>query len=99
MKGVIALAILLSLQFATGCKEKPDNPVSEYTDTLFESRERSRRAADAANLQTLRSGLRAYRSVHGRYPEDLRELEGFMRSGIDPEDYSYDPATGTVRLK
>lgn len=81
------------------CKEKPKNPVAEYGDTLINSIDRSRAAADVANLDALKKALQAYHAAQDKYPADLGELAPLIGGGVDFSKYDYDPQTGTVGLK
>jgi hypothetical protein len=95
---LIALAIVLACS-ASGCKEAPKNPVEEYGTGLLNSYERSKGAARASDLDTLRRTISAFKASNGRYPESLDEAAAFMGAEIDPDLYDYDPETGRIALR
>lgn len=79
-----------------GCEE---NPVEEYGDNLIHSYERSRDAADKANVAVYTRAVSAYRAAFGKNPDSLEDLGNFIGEEIDPDKFGYDPATGTVSLR
>lgn len=86
---------MLLLAFAAGCKE---NPVEEYGTGLVDKYQSTQKDADAASLSLLRQSIQLYRTANGRYPASLDELASATGTELDPEKYSYDPASGELTL-
>ena len=100
METLLTLTCLSLLLFVVpACKEKPKNPVSEYGDALINSYKGAQSAADQANLDSLKTAVKAYRTTNESYPKSLQEVADMLNSPIDLTKYDYDPATGTVTLK
>ena len=94
MKGILFACLLASL--FVGCES---NPVEKVGEELLVSYNRSRDAADEANLQAMQRCIRTYRALNGRYPESLEELKDSASSGFDPGLYDYDPRTGHLTAR
>jgi hypothetical protein len=97
MKASIYIAVLLFL--FTGCDEKPKNPAAEFGDAMIHSYQRGQQAAEAANLDAVRSAVKAYHAFHDTYPGDLDEVESLLNSRLDFSKYEYNPQNGKVSLK
>ena len=91
--------ILLISSFIFSCKEKPKNPVAEYGDTMINSYQKGKQAAETGNLDAVRSAIRAYHAANDRYPQNLEEIKGLLGSELDFSKYDYDPQNGTVNIK
>jgi len=91
--------ILLISSFIFSCNEKQKNPVAEYGDTMLNSYQKGKRAAETGNLDAVRSAIQAYHAAHDRYPQNLEEIKGLLGSELDFSKYDYDPQNGTVKIK
>ncbi len=89
---------LLALIFSA-CTEKPENPVSQYGDSLIKSYKGAQNAADQANLDAINKAISAYRAANEAYPKSLQDIEGLIGGQIDLTKYDYDPSTGAVTAK
>jgi hypothetical protein len=89
----------LFILFLSACKGKPENPVSQYGDSLIHSYQGAQNAAEQANLDAIRKSISAYRAANERFPKSLQDVENLIGGSIDLTKYDYDPATGTVTLK
>jgi len=89
----------LFLLFASACKQKQENPVTQYGDTLINSYKGAQNAAEQANLDAVRKAISAYRAANEGYPKSLQDIGNLIGSPIDLSGYDYDTATGTVTLK
>lgn len=96
---LLAAALAALFLLPAGCDEAPPNPVEEYGTGLVNSYTRSRSAAGAANLDSLRRAVAAYRASRGGYPESIGELLDFSGIEVDPGDFDYDPETGEIALR
>jgi len=95
MKGILFACLFASLFI--GCET---NPVEKVGEELLISYDRSRDAADEANLQAMQRYIRTYRALNGRYPESMEDLqEASGGSGFDPGLYDYDPRTGHLTAR
>ena len=91
--------ILLISSFIFSCNEKPKNPVAEYGDTMLNSYQKGKQAAETGNLDAVRSAIQAYHAAHDRYPQNLEEIKGLLGSELDFSKYDYDPQNGAVKIK
>jgi hypothetical protein len=89
---------LLILVFPA-CKEKQENPVSRYGDTLINSYTGTQGADDRANLDALKTAISNYHAANEGYPRSLEDVGKLLNTQIDLTKYDYDPATGAVTLK
>lgn len=89
----------LCILFLSACKEKPENPVSQYGDSLIKSYQGAQNAAERANLDAIKRAISAYRAANEGFPKSLQDIESLIGGPIDLTKYDYDPATGTVTLK
>ncbi|GAB4390278.1 MAG: hypothetical protein Kow0025_21210 [Thermodesulfovibrionales bacterium] len=96
---LLALALAGGFLLPAACDQTPPNPVEQYGTGLVNSYTRSKTAASAANLDSLRRSAAAYRASNGRYPETFEELLAFSGIEVNPADFDYDPATGRIDLR
>jgi hypothetical protein len=103
MFGIKAIMLFICFSFFAlalpACKEKAENPVSQYGDSLIKSYKGAQNAAEQANLDAVQKTVNAYRASNEGYPKSLQDIENMIGSSIDLTKYDYDPATGTVTLK
>jgi Type II secretion system (T2SS), protein G len=71
----------------------------DYSGTILNMPNRARDAAGEANLEALKSSVKAYRAANGEYPKDLKDAAALLGSPVDLGKYDYDPATGAVSMK
>lgn len=90
------LLLFILIVFPLSCKE---NPLEEYGDTLIREYKRSWHVEKGISLERLQKAIQAFHASNGRYPEDIRELEGFMGERLSDERYDYNRDTGTIKLK
>jgi len=90
----VLLFVLLAFTFVA-C----ENPIEKGGDEVINAMKRSQAVADSATLSTLNNAAQSYRSMNGKYPESIEELEHFTGETIDREKFEYDPATGKVSVK
>jgi len=81
--------------FVAGC----ENPIEKGGDEVINAMKRSQAVADSATLSTLNNAAQSYRTMNGKYPESIEELEHFTGETIDSEKFEYDPVTGKVSAK
>jgi len=91
----VLLFVPLVFFFVSGC----ENPIEKGGDKVINAMKRSQAVADSATLSTLNNAAQSYRSMNGKYPESIEELEHFAGETIDREKFEYDPATGKVSVK
>src|SRR5271169_1076327 len=84
----------LFIFFLSACKEKPENPVSQYGDSLLKSYQGAQNAAEQANLDAVQKAISAYRASNEGFPKNLQDIENLIGGSIDLTKYDYDPATG-----
>jgi hypothetical protein len=96
---VILSSVLLALPLLHACKQKAENPATEYVGALKSGYEKSRVTAVEANLASVRQAVQAYRAANGSYPASLKDVEGITGTQIDPALYDYNPLNGEVSLK
>ena len=95
MKRILFVCLLAWI--FVGCDS---NPVEEVSEELLISYDRSRDAAEEANLQAMQRYIKTYRALNGRYPESLEDLRAASGgSGFDPVLYDYDPRTGHLTTR
>ena len=87
--------LLLMLASTTACKDTP-NPVEKYGDAMIDSYKGAQQGGEQAHLLLLQKAIRTFHTMHGRYPEDLAELETFIGSDINDTLFAYDSSTGTL---
>lgn len=90
--------ILIGLTIIFACCENK-NPVEQYGDTLIKTYKKTQQFGDKTSLQNLQESMKAFRAANGRYPKDLKELEGFTGIALDSNKYEYDPSKGTITQK
>ena len=99
---VLLLLIFGLVLFAGGCGkgddagvESPatDNALEEYSSTLLNSLDKSKKAQIQASLPTIRLQINQFKQEKGRYPESLEEL---TMPDIPLHLLSYDAETGEV---
>jgi hypothetical protein len=97
MRNAYAVILIgLTIIFAS-CKDK--NPVEQYGDTLIKTYKNTQQFGDRTSLQNLQESTKAFHAANGRYPNDLKELEGFTGTALDSNKYEYDPSRGTITQK
>jgi hypothetical protein len=89
---VIVPAILSVIVFA--CESK--NSLEQSGDTLIKTYKNTQQFGDKTSLQNLQESIKAFSAAHGRYPNDLKELEEFTGVTLDSSKYEYDPLTGKM---
>jgi hypothetical protein len=97
--GKVLLPIILTLFFLLSCDQKPKNPVAEYGDTLINSYKRGQNAGEIANLDAVKSAVKAYHALNDRYPQSLNEIKNLIGANIDLSKYDYNPENGMVSIK
>jgi cytochrome c556 len=95
MERLVIIVIILS--FFLACEKS--NPVSEYGNTMIDSYKRGQQTGEAGNLDAVRRAVKEYQATNERYPQNLEEIKGLLRTDIDTSKYNYDHQTGTVSLK
>ena len=90
---------LFLLFLLAGCEEKPKNPVAEYGDTMINSYQKGRQAAETGNLDAVRDAVKAYHAANDAYPRTLDEIEPLLGTAVDFSAYEYNPHNGTVALR
>jgi hypothetical protein len=103
-RSVVVLLIVTLMLFAGGCSKgedtgvdapDSDNALEEYSSTLLNSLDKSKRAGIQASLPTIRLRIEQYKMQKGRYPESLEEI---TMPDIPLQFLSYNPETGEVGL-
>ncbi|GAB4482680.1 MAG: hypothetical protein OHK006_01680 [Thermodesulfovibrionales bacterium] len=99
-----ALPCVLVLSIACACSEKPKDqaapvPVDPMTRSAAGAYHRSKEAGAAANIDSIRTAIKAFHAANDRYPASLDEIKSFVGSDIDLGPYTYDPLTGSVTIK
>ena len=103
-RSVVVLLIVALVLFAGGCSKgedagvdapDSDNALEEYSSTLHNSLDKSKRARIQASLPTIRLRIDQYKMQKGRYPESLEEI---TIPDIPLHLLSYNPETGEVGL-
>ena len=89
---VMVFAILATIGF--GCESK--NTLEQSGNTLIKSYKNTQKFGDKTSLQNVQEAIRTFYGANGRYPNDLKELEGFTGVTLDSSRYEYDPSTGTI---
>ena len=101
-RSVIVLFMLVLLFFAGGCGKGGDtsgeepgtgNALEDYSSTLLNSLDKSKKAQIQASLPTIRLQINQFKQEKGRYPESLDEL---TMPAIPLHLLSYDEETGEV---
>ena len=105
LRSVVVLLIFALGLFAGGCSKgedtvvdatDSDNALEEYSSTLLNSLDKSKRARIKASLPTIRLQIDQFRLEKGSYPESLEEIT--MPPEIPLHLLSYNPETGEVGL-
>ena len=103
-RSVVFLLFFVLLFFAGGCSKGEDTGVDapdsdsaleEYSSTLLNSLDKSKRARIQASLPTIRLRIDQYKMQKGRYPESLEEIP---MPDIPLHMLSYNSETGEVGL-
>ena len=103
-RSVVVLLIFTLVLFAGGCSKgedtgvdapDSDNALEEYSSTLLNSLDKSKRARIQASLPTIRLQIDQYKMQNGRYPKSLEEI---TMPDIPLQLLSYNPETGEVGL-
>jgi len=76
-----------------------ENPIEKGGDEVIKAMDRTQAVADATTMTALNNAARSYKSMNGKYPESIEELEHFVGEYIDREKFEYDPTQGKVSLK
>ena len=97
MKKLICMTVMLAFVFA--CKEKPKNPVSEYGDTMINSYQKGKQAAEEGNLDAVRKVIQTYHASNDKYPQNLEEIRSMLDAEVDFSKYDYNSESGVVTLK
>lgn len=92
-QGILMVLVIQAL-ICFGCESK--NPFEQSGDTLIKSYKNTQQFGDRTSLQNLQESIKAFSAAHGRYPNDLKELEEFTGVTLDSSKYEYDPSTGTM---
>lgn len=91
-----AILIGITIIFAS-CENK--NPAEKAGDALIRTYKNTQQFGDRTSLQNLQESIKAFYAANGRYPRDLKELEGFTGIALDSNKYEYDPLKGTIAQK
>ena len=103
-RSFVVLLIFALVLFAGGCSKgegtgedvpDSDNALEEYSSTLLNSLDKSKRARIQASLPTIRLRIDQFKLEKGRYPESLEEI---TMPDIPLQLLSYNPETGEVAL-
>ncbi|MEF9475807.1 MAG: type II secretion system protein GspG [Candidatus Mariimomonas ferrooxydans] len=94
MKTVLFAFLVLSSVLIVSC-----NPAEEAGNTLIQSYENSKKAIEQVNLKNIQRAVQMYRTINGKYPQGLEDIESMMDSPVDMELYQYNPDTGKVGLR
>ena len=97
--GKLLVSIILTLFFLLSCDQKPKNPVAEYGDALIDSYKRGQKTGEMANLDAVKSAVKAYHALNDRYPQSLDEIKNLIGANIDLSKYEYNPENGLVSIK
>lgn len=102
MKYFIPCVLVFGFVFA--CSEKPKEqaapaPVDPMTRSAAGAYHRSKEAGAEANIDSIRTAIKAFHAANDRYPASLDEIKAFIGSDIDLGPYTYDPQTGSVTIK
>ncbi len=104
-RSVVVLIIVTLVLFAGGCGKgeetgvdapDSDNALEEYSSTLLNSLDKSKRAQIQASLPTIKLRIDQFKLEKGRYPESLEEV---TMPDIPLHLLSYNPETGEVGLR
>ena len=102
-RSVVVLLVVTLTLFAAGCSKgedagvdapDSDNVLEEYSSTLLDSLDKSKRARIQASLPTIRLRIDQFKLEKGRYPESLEEIN--MPPDIPLHLFSYNEETGEV---
>ena len=105
IRSVVVLLIFGLVLFAGGCGKGDDtggeepatgNALEDYSSTLLNSLDKSKKAQIQASLPTIRLQINQFKQEKGRYPESLEEL---TMPDIPLHLLSYDAETGEVSLE
>ena len=103
-RSVVVLLIFTLVLFAGGCNKGDDTGVDapdsetaleEYSSTLLNSLDKSKRARIQASLPAIRLRIDQFKLERGRYPESLEEI---TMPDIPLHLLSYNPETGEIGL-
>jgi|WetSurSiteA1Bulk_404760.scaffolds.fasta_scaffold123315_1 hypothetical protein len=97
--GLLICAVVSCTFLTIACDEKPKNPASEYGDALIGAYKSSQLAGEAANLDTVKKAVQAYRAANDKYPAVLEDVGDLISGSVDLSKYNYNPETGEVSLK
>ena len=104
-RAVVVLLIFMLVLFAGGCgkgedtmvvEPATDNALEDYSSTLLNSLDESKKAQIQASLPTIRLQINQFKQDKGRYPESLEEL---TMPDIPLHLLSYNAETGEVSLE
>jgi len=93
-----AAAAGIMLLVSAGCSDS-QNPIHQYGQEVIQAGERTKRVRAQADMQALKTAIQQHYIERGHFPESLDELSIVQYQGIDPDLYSYDPATGGIHLR
>ncbi len=96
MRRLFLSFVLVGLALVS-CESK--NPVEQYGDDVIKAYKGTEKVAGQASVQNLQNAIRGFHAANGRYPNDLKELEGFSGIPLDPALYDYDPSSGVITAK
>ena len=102
----VVVLLIFSLVLSTGgCGEgddtrvdapATDNALEDYSSTLLDSLDKSKKAQIQASLPTIRLQISQFKQAKGRYPKSLEEL---TIPDIPPHLLCYNEETGEVSLE
>jgi hypothetical protein len=104
-RSIVVLFIFVLMLFPGGCGKGDDtsgeepaagNALEDYSSTLLNSLDKSKKAQIQASLPTIRLQINQFKQDNARYPESLEEL---TMPDIPLHLLSYDAETGEVGLK
>ena len=105
IRSMIVLLFFVLLFSTGGCGKgdetgvdapETDNALEEYSSTLLNSLDKSKKAQIQASLPTIRLQINQFKQEKGRYPESLEEI---TMPDIPLHLLSYNAETGEVSLE
>jgi len=91
-KTFIAILILFTA-LAIGC-----DLFEERGKEVIRAYDRTEKIAGQESLRNIKTAIRSYHALNGKYPETLEDIENFIGSSVDPELYEYNPEDGELKL-
>jgi len=92
------IVLFVSLCTLASCSDDR-NPAKQYGNTLTQSYKNAKDTGNKVNIQQVQKSIQEFYAANGRYPADLGEVSAFNGMELKHDDFSYDPATGTLSEK